>query len=86
MMKTTHLLKRQMISSEREDYDKTAKKIKNVNKSYEENKLDETGVEAEEMETIEKEKAAVEVESKDDGGDPAPDVQENNLIQFAYRK
>ena len=74
-----NILKRQISSSESEGDDNTAKKIKNVNTSFED-KSEETGEEAEEMETIERNEAATEVERKD-GGASTHDVQEN-LIQF----
>ena len=52
-----------------------------MNKSYED-EPEETGVEAEEMETIEREEAAAEVE-RQDGREPAQEAQEStDLIQF----
>ena len=82
VVRNSNLLKRPISSSESEGEDNTSKKIKNVNKSYED-KPEETGVEAEEMETIEKGEAAAEVE----GNDGRAAVQEQsaesiNLIQF----
>ena len=74
--KNTNLLKRQMSSSESdEDNDKTSKKIKNIDKSYEESQPDaEMREETEEMETRDQEETPAEVDKNDN---KTPDAREN---------